>query len=615
MGPQLSRCLKVAKTVLGLSILCFLFALLQTRYGGQNLYDSNSDQLLPQWNIYLVCEFLVVAVSIAVFGRLTAVPKGPLLHSSINRNLIVWLVTIGLLLGIAARVFAIERMPPGLYQDDATNALEAWALTVWSDSVGGRGTLFLYYLGAWLHLFGFTVSALRLAAAFIGVLSLATISLLAYRLFGARVAILALFLVSICRWHLIYSRLPWEAICVPFFQSLTLCFLLYAVHTTDRRHVHILSSAAAGICFGLGFYTYMGYRSFAAVPLFFLCTLPFKAGATRKSIDICGAFAIAFFIVCLPLIILGIASPDKVMQRFEEVSIISQIETSGNWWIAVHQFFRNLLMFNVRGDYVTIRTNLPMEPHFDIVTGSGFLLGVVWAVSNIRCRHASLLLWWLLTGISAVSLTYDAPHTTRSIGVFVPSVILAAIGIDCIVRTINSAIAPRLASLCAIALVGTAGYLNCYKYFVLTPRDERAYEYFNVRAVEVSTLVRELKSSGNEVFWSEAIAYRSQPQADFFFRGEVPVRKLNIETWDESQARNLQNFRSKGVLLLGTEEEASFARKNRIGSDEWLVFCSPPAQSKIWVVPFSKEVALPERGKLERIIRQEVYSSSIRSCS
>src|SRR6185436_8789351 len=74
-------------------------------------------------------------------------------------------------LAAVLRVYRIDSIPVGFFQDEATNGNDAFMLVqiypedglhVWSDSLDGRPTLFLYLVGAGLHLFGRTYLALKI---------------------------------------------------------------------------------------------------------------------------------------------------------------------------------------------------------------------------------------------------------------------------------------------------------------------------------------------------------------------------------------------------------------------------------------------------------------------
>ena len=167
-----------------------------------------------------------------------------------------------LLAGVLLRLLLIGRFPPGLNQDEASIGVDAWNLltsgidrngAAWPvlfESWGsGQNVLYAYLSFPFLALFGLTVPALRLCAAFWGSLSLLFFWRLARRALGRGFGLLALLVLALNPWHLLLSRWALESNLLPAFLLLG-TLLLCRVREKPRL---LYASAAA---YALGLYAY-----------------------------------------------------------------------------------------------------------------------------------------------------------------------------------------------------------------------------------------------------------------------------------------------------------------------------------------------------------------------
>ena len=77
-----------------------------------------------------------------------------------------------------------------------------------------------------MRLVGGSVFALRLTAAFVGILTVAATYWLGREMLAdRRIAILAAALLAVSFWHVLFSRLGFRAVTQPFLQALTIAAL------------------------------------------------------------------------------------------------------------------------------------------------------------------------------------------------------------------------------------------------------------------------------------------------------------------------------------------------------------------------------------------------------
>ena len=192
-------------------------------------------------------------------------------------------VVLILLVGAAWRVPALSRIPPGLHQDEAVNAWNAYCLlktgrdqtgTAWPvfymRALGGyRSILFAYWLIPFQAVGGMTAWTSRLPAAMAG---LATILLLYWtgaRLFGRGAGLAAALLLALSPVHIQMSRYGNETTLTPLLTLAPFAALLWAgwpPGDSDRR-LSWKRSVLAGLVTGVCCYGYGAVRLFVPVYL------------------------------------------------------------------------------------------------------------------------------------------------------------------------------------------------------------------------------------------------------------------------------------------------------------------------------------------------------------
>jgi len=184
-------------------------------------------------------------------------------------------MVICLLLAAGLRLPALVRFPPGLHYDEAANAILAGEIglqgerPIFIPSYTGKEVLFFYLASGLMGLVGESLFALRLTAAFAGILTVAATYWLGRELFAdRRIALLAAALLSISFWHLLFSRLGFRAITQPLLQALALAALWHGLRRVEAgaqmpaQRTAWLWFVLAGIFLGLTAYTYLAARLF-----------------------------------------------------------------------------------------------------------------------------------------------------------------------------------------------------------------------------------------------------------------------------------------------------------------------------------------------------------------
>jgi 4-amino-4-deoxy-L-arabinose transferase-like glycosyltransferase len=183
-----------------------------------------------------------------------------------------------LLAAAVLRLPGLETIPPGPHYDEAANGVLAADIglrgerPIFITSYTGKEVFFFYLAGGLMRLIGDTLFALRLTAAFIGLLTVAVTYWLGWELLrDRRIALLAAALLAVSFWHLVFSRLGFRAISQPLLQGLMVAALFRGLRLGSWRWFVV-----AGLGLGLSAYTYLAVRFFplplalALIPLLFV---------------------------------------------------------------------------------------------------------------------------------------------------------------------------------------------------------------------------------------------------------------------------------------------------------------------------------------------------------
>jgi 4-amino-4-deoxy-L-arabinose transferase-like glycosyltransferase len=183
-----------------------------------------------------------------------------------------------LLVAVAARVPGLPQLPPGLNQDEAANAWNAWCLlktgqdqegdpwpVFYAHGLGGnRTTLFLYFLMPFQAVGGLSIWTIRLPAAAAGVLAVWLLYWVTARLFDRWTGLLAAGFLALSPWHIQLSRWGHEACLAPLVVLASVAALIWAglpMRDAPGRPV-TWRALLAGLVVGVSCYGYASIRLF-----------------------------------------------------------------------------------------------------------------------------------------------------------------------------------------------------------------------------------------------------------------------------------------------------------------------------------------------------------------
>ncbi len=302
----------------------------------------------------------------------------------LTRTQTLAVLVLVLLVTAVLRLPNLPTIPPGLHFDEAANAILTGDIAfrgyrpVFISSYTGKEVLFFYLAAGVMAGVGESVFALRLTAAFIGLLTVAATYWAGCELLrDRRVALLAATILAVSFWHVLFSRLGFRAISQPLLQALMVAMLLRGLRREDWRWL-----AGAGVMLGLAAYTYLAVRLFPVLLL--LACLPLLWYGRRRwaQLGLVGGIGL---LVAAPLLLHFAQNPDAFWVRIGQVSPGAETLTVGE------AYWRSLQMFFVQGDPY-IRFNWPLRPLFGSFLGLMLITGWLGVVHRLINRPDRLVI-------------------------------------------------------------------------------------------------------------------------------------------------------------------------------------------------------------------------------
>jgi 4-amino-4-deoxy-L-arabinose transferase-like glycosyltransferase len=400
-------------------------------------------------------------------------------------------------LAALARFYALDRIPPGVYADEASNgkegidAVRTGNFKVFYETNNGREGLWINMTGFSEKIFGVNPFGLRFCAALAGTLTVVFLYLLAAELFSARTGIISAWLLASSFWHLNFSRIAFSAVLVPFLLTSSFYSLFRLWREAHEQPVGPflwLASLVGGTLFGLGFHTYIPFR-FAPLLLAGAILAEYSARkATRTPskiwIFVTGCWLTAAGIVALPISLHFMNHPEDFWTRARQVSIL---ETEQPLREFVTNLIRTAGMFHIRGD-CEWRDNVSCSPELFLPVGVLFVLGMAIACKQIlrkvpsRHRYFLLFVWLILFLLPELLTSEGIPHALRAIGVIPPVFLFSGIGGDFLFARLKSR---RAVIFWFVLLLAFSGAFEFYRYFIVWARQPDVASAFDRPLVDL----------------------------------------------------------------------------------------------------------------------------------
>ena len=397
--------LQINSAQLLLLIFAPCFALLAVLAAGDVLKSLNLPVYLLAWFLSIIC---VLVGSFQLEGEL---------HPKVDIKEV--LLVGGLFLAaFLLRAWAIENLPATLSGDEGsaglTSALFARGETDNVLTVGWFSFPSLYFAiqGLGIALLDQTVAGLRITSALAGALTVVAVYGLGRTLFGRMTAVFSAVLLATFHYHIHFSRIGLNNIWDGLFGTLVFAGLWYG-WKHERRSGFIL----CGLALGIGLYFYVSIRVFPILLLLFaLAAFVVNREKFKRSFPNFFLAALVAFVVVIPLIFFFVRHPAEFNAPLQRVTIF-------DGWLDAMVIREQQTALKIIWDQVVNTalgfTHLPLRHWYNpgvplLLPGSAalFLLGFLWAITNLNLRYLLLLLP-LLSMVILGGLSQDAPASQR----------------------------------------------------------------------------------------------------------------------------------------------------------------------------------------------------------
>jgi len=428
----------------------------------------------------------------------------------------VILTLILLVAGVLRLVKLGEISPPGLNQDEAAAAWNAWCLLkTGKDQVGeswpifymhGLGgkptTLHVYALLPFQLVGGMNIFTTRLPAAVGGILTVFLIYFVGRRLFDEQIGLVAAALLAIDPWQIQQSRWGHDAALSALWGIAPLAAMLWAkLPVSDDKDAspRPVYAAFAGAVAGIVCYGYHAVRLFVPVFLFltFLVTLQGwrRSLKTRKGLLAAGAFVITFIVTFGPLAWQHIFHPEKMARPDQyQRMVFAEPVPAALRDIATHyiQHFGPDFLF-IRGDHYVIQAP-PGMGQFHWYMLLLMLSGLIFLIYRLRHSGAAriLLVSILVYPLGDCFNQAASPQALRSLPGLCGLVLLAALGAVVGVKWLwkqNRRIAISLTAIFLIAAV-VLNVRYFYRFYGEYNRQPDVYHGYHTDLVEACKWLR-----------------------------------------------------------------------------------------------------------------------------
>ncbi len=456
------------------------------------LFFGSVDGQRQAWWLYLTSLGLMIA------GVLLLTP-GDVRPKKRQRRFSGRAIAIGLIaivwLAFFLRLHQFSELPFGIWFDEAEAGLEARHIVtdpnyrpVFYPLINVTGQQLATYALA-LSWFGDNIYSLRLVSVLFGLGGVLAAYLFGQELRGPRFGLALAFLVAVARWHINFSRIAMTGVDAPFFEFLSLYFLLRLF-----KHSRLRDALWAGLTIGLGLMFYTAFRLYLLALLIFAGLMALRRardlleglreGGWRRWLLALGVAGLTVWLVVMPVVRYAWDNPDAFLYRTRQISIFTKRDQPNLGLALWDSAKQHLLMFNYAGDR-NGRHNLPGEPMLDPITGVLFVLGV--GLAALRIRQPANLFFLILLPAALIggifSVDFEAPQALRSIAVIPAVVYLAALPLVALGREAELALRPLPPRIWLLSPAVAAGvalvWLNAQTYFVRQANDFATWNAFS----------------------------------------------------------------------------------------------------------------------------------------
>jgi 4-amino-4-deoxy-L-arabinose transferase-like glycosyltransferase len=380
-----------------------------------------------------------------------------------------WLFIAILLVAVFLRLYRLDEIPPGVTHDEADTGYFVKAVYRGTPSqvetpYGYAYKPFTQYSAApFMALFGPNDLALRVHAAFWGVVLLVFTYLWTRRLFGPAVGLGSASLIAVSFWTVFDSRFALNSPPAPALFTGAVYFLWHAIGSEEGKQ-----RWWAWVLFTLmltgAFYAYeaAGAAALAFVPFFVYLAFVDCARFRRHGAWLAGSLIVAGLLIAPHLL-----DPSS-WGRTNTLGGPIRAAAQGDFGPLLKNVLSTLGTFSVSGDSL-VTYNLPGRPIFDPVVSLFFYGGVALCLWRWRRPAYAFILMWLVAGVLPSLALGEWTSTLHSKAAEAPIMALPALFAVEVGRLVAARLGGRWARVFVVACViwlAVVAVCTGYDYFV-----------------------------------------------------------------------------------------------------------------------------------------------------
>lgn len=461
-----------------------------------------------------------------------------------------WLVVILFLSGIL-RIWDLGGVPPHLRNDEAALGYNAYSilqtgrdengqiLPIFFESFGDwKPGLYVYLDIPFVALLGLNELAVRLPSAIFGVIAVLVLYLVVLELFGnSKLALFASLLLAISPWHLAFSRGAWEA-------NISLTLVLFGIYfflTALRREPWYLFIST--MLFGATLFTYHSAK--LATPIIaIVLLLVFRKKVFQQPLLLLATCLSLILLISIPTVF---AFFDGKFARLQSLNTLSYpitgyvqtvldeggetrdslfyyishnellVTSRSVLWNWSNHFSGEVLFFE--GD-TNPQHSAPNAGAF-LLLDSVFVIAGFIKLVRLGIRSQTLFLWlWLLLSPLPSALTTDGVNFVRSLNMFVPLVIIMALGVVFLLDQVRQRAGKASVVLAVFIILYFANYFYYLdQYWIHGPKKNVAWQY---GYKDIIRLISPIKEEYGKIIVPQGL---DQPYIFFLFYQKYPPEK------------------------------------------------------------------------------------------
>jgi hypothetical protein len=397
---------------------------------------------------------LLAGVGLALVALYVGTSKGdgrlslPWKSSGLSWEWVALLAIVGV--GAWLRLHRLDEIPGELTLDQISKFWDVRAILlgektpIFFEANQGREGLFFYLIALMSQGTGLGYMTIKLTSALIGIASIPAMYLFGKELAGREVGLLAAFLLAVSKWHIILSRLGYRTVLVPLFVIMVMYFLARGL-----RRGHLLDYGLAGVMLGLGMYSYKSFPF--TIPAAVSCAVAYLLRRWRRPLLGAVVMLVLAAMVFIPMGVYAVEAWDRYVYRENvQVELLRDNEARQGltpWQGYLINIRKTALMNNFIADPIEIY-NPRHERFLGPISATMLILGLGYVLSRItegRNAVPVIFLLWLMQPV-ALSMfpPYEYANTLRAAGNIGPVLVIAALSIPALRRSLVTVMAERL---------------------------------------------------------------------------------------------------------------------------------------------------------------------------